>query len=185
MLSVLIISILNGVTLELLKSVNIRPPTLDDGMSVYHLIERCPPLDTNSSYCNFLQCGHFFDTSVMAEMDGEIVGFISAYKKPEQPDTLFVWQVAVDEKARGMGMASRMLIDILKRPQCKNINTLETTITEDNKGSWALFKRLAETLSAELTSSIWLDKDKHFDGLHDSEALVTIGPFNIDQEVDK
>jgi L-2,4-diaminobutyric acid acetyltransferase len=151
-------------------------------MEVFRLVERCPPLDANSSYCNFLQCGHFAQTSVAAEMNGELVGFISGYKKPEQPDTLFVWQVAVDERARGQGLASKMLLHILQRPNCQSVNHLETTITEDNKGSWALFERLAKTLTADLNSSIFLDKQKHFDGLHDSEALVRIGPFTNTQE---
>ena len=164
------------------NNIELRTPNLSDGMDVYRLVERCPPLDANSSYCNFLQCGHFAQTSVAAEMNGEIVGFISAYKKPEQANTLFVWQVAVDEKARGQGLASKMLQHILQRPHCQSVDSLETTITEDNKGSWALFERLAKTLSADLNSSIFLDKKKHFDGLHDSEALVSIGPFNNTQE---
>ena len=164
------------------NTIELRIPTLSDGMDVYRLVERCPPLDANSSYCNFLQCGHFAQTSVAAEMNGEIVGFISAYKKPEQANTLFVWQVAVDEKARGQGLASKMLQHILQRQHCQSITHLETTITEDNKGSWALFERLATTLSAELHSSIWLDKQKHFDGLHESEALVIIGPFKTTKD---
>ena len=164
------------------NNIELRTPNLSDGMDVYRLVERCPPLDANSSYCNFLQCGHFAQTSVAAEMNGEIVGFISAYKKPEQANTLFVWQVAVDEKARGQGLASKMLQHILQRQYCQSITHLETTITEDNKGSWALFERLATTLSAELHSSIWLDKQKHFDGLHESEALVIIGPFKTTKD---
>ena len=164
------------------NKIELRIPTLSDGMDVYRLVERCPPLDANSSYCNILQCGHFAQTSVAAEMNGEIVGFISAYKKPEQENTLFVWQVAVDEKARGLGLASNMLMHILQRPQCQGVNRLETTITEDNKGSWALFERLAKTLSTDLNSSIWLEKQKHFDGQHESEALVVIGPFTNTQE---
>jgi len=164
------------------NNIELRIPTLRDGMDVYRLVERCPPLDTNSSYCNILQCGHFAQTSVAAEMNGEIVGFISAYKKPEQENTLFVWQVAVDEKARGLGLASSMLMHILQRPRCQSVNSLETTITEDNKGSWALFERLAKTLSTDLNSSIWLEKQKHFDGQHESEALVCVGPFTISQE---
>lgn len=164
------------------NNIELRTPTLRDGMDVYRLVERCPPLDTNSSYCNILQCGHFAQTSVAAEMNGELVGFISAYKKPEQENTLFVWQVAVDEKARGLGLASNMLMHILQRPQCQDVNRLETTITEDNKGSWALFERLASTLSTDLNSSIWLEKQKHFDGQHESEALVSVGPFTLSQE---
>ncbi len=147
-------------------------------MDVFHLISNCPPLDTNSSYCNLLQCSHFSGTSVAAERDGIIVGFISGYAKPENPDTLFIWQVAVSEQARGMGLASRMLAHILARPECEQMRYLETTITEDNQPSWALFKSFARSSKADFHSSAWMDKETHFAGQHESEALVRIGPFN-------
>jgi L-2,4-diaminobutyric acid acetyltransferase len=166
------------------QTISLRVPTLEDGMSVFRLIQRCPPLDTNSSYCNLLQCGHFSNTSVAAELEGELVGFISGYVVPGRPDTLFIWQVAVDERARGLGLASQMLRHILNRPSCHGIAYLETTITEDNQPSWGLFKSLAKRLGAELQSSLWLDKQVHFDGQHDSESLVRIGPFKPDQTRD-
>lgn len=161
-----------------IESIALRSPVLEDGMAVFRLVENCPPLDMNSSYCNLLQCSHFASTSVTAQMNGEMVGFISGYVIPERPDTLFVWQVAVAEQARGLGLASRMLTHILARPHCAAIAYLETTITHDNQASWALFKRLASTLSVDFQSSGWLDKETHFAGQHDSEALVRIGPFN-------
>ncbi len=161
-----------------LENIELKSPSHEDGMAVFRLIENCPPLDTNSSYCNLLQCSHFSSTSVAAELDGEIVGFISGYPLPERPNTLFVWQVAVGEQARGVGLASRMLKHILARPQCADIAYLETSITADNQASWALFKSLAKALSAELQSSEWMDREVHFAGQHDSEVLVRIGPFN-------
>ena len=160
-----------------IKSILLRLPRLEDGMEVFRLIGSCPPLDTNSSYCNLLQCSHFANTSVAAERDGELMGFISGYAIPERPDTLFVWQVAVSGQARGVGLASRMLNHILARPNCDQIRYLETTITEDNQASWALFKRFAKTQEADFQSSAWMDKEKHFAGQHDSEVLVRIGPF--------
>lgn len=153
-------------------------------MSAFQLIQDCPPLDTNSSYCNLLQCGHFSGTSIAAVLEDRLVGFISGYRVPERPDALFIWQVAVDESVRGIGLASQMLLHILNRPACDGIRYLETTITEDNQPSWALFKSLAKRLDAEVQSSIWLDKKIHFDGQHDSESLVRIGPFNPDQTRD-
>jgi L-2,4-diaminobutyric acid acetyltransferase len=163
------------------QNIELRVPVLEDGMSVFRLIQRCPPLDTNSSYCNFLQSGHFFDTSVAAKIDGKLIGFISGYRLPERTDTLFIWQVAVDEKARGLGLASKMLMHILSRPSCHRVSYLETTITQDNEPSWKLFKSLAKQLGTELQSTIWLDKKIHFDDQHDSELLVRIGPFKLDK----
>lgn len=75
-------------------------PSIDDGLAVSKLISHCPPLDTNSVYCNLLQCYHFSSTSVAVKRCDELVGFISAYLIPETPDRLFVWQVAVSESTR-------------------------------------------------------------------------------------
>lgn len=119
-----------------------------------------------------------------ASLDGELVGFISGYFVPERPDTLFIWQVAVDERARGHGLASKMLSHLLNRPACHGAHYLETTITQDNQASWGLFTRLAKQLGTELQSSAWLDKQMHFDNQHDSESLLRIGPFNLDQTRD-
>src|SRR5690606_15070663 len=54
-----------------------------DGSDVYKLISCCQPLDTNSMYCNLMQCSHFAQTVVAAEMNGELVGFISGYRLPQ------------------------------------------------------------------------------------------------------
>ncbi len=167
-----------GEILSSLENIVLRRPTLEDGMGVYRLVESCPPLDTNSSYCNLLQSSHFSATSVAAELEENIVGFISGYIIPDRPNTLFVWQVAVAEIARGVGLASRMLTEILSRPECAAVEYLETTITQDNKASWALFEGLAKKLSVDLQRSDWMDKETHFSGLHDSETLVRIGPFS-------
>ena len=53
-----------------------RKPEISNSNQVNALIESCPPLDTNSAYCNFLQASHFSDTCVLAEKDGEIAGFV-------------------------------------------------------------------------------------------------------------
>lgn len=117
----------------------------------------------------------------MAVHSDEIVGFISGFRLHEQPDVLFIWQVAVDEKARGGGLAMRMLLSILSRPHCERVRYIETTITSDNVPSWSLFSGLARKLSTDIQSCDWLDKQAHFDGLHEPESLVRIGPFNHEQ----
>ncbi|WP_236250571.1 diaminobutyrate acetyltransferase [Microbulbifer sp. ALW1] len=155
----------------------LRRPVSEDGAAVHQLIGACPPLDTNSLYCNLLQASHFSATSVAAELDGELVGFISGYRIPERPDTLFVWQVAVAEAGRGMGLAGRMLREILGRPACGAVTHLETTITPDNDASWALFRSLARKLDAGCVDSVMFDRERHFKGAHDSEMLLRIGPF--------
>ncbi|MBN7798053.1 diaminobutyrate acetyltransferase [Parahaliea mediterranea] len=163
--------------------ITLRVPTKEDGNAVHKLIGRCPPLDTNSMYCNLLQCAHFAETSVAALMDGELVGFVSGYIVPGREDTLFIWQVAVGEQARGQGLAGKMLAAIVDREQCRSVRFMETTITEDNAASWALFGRFAKRRDAELGSSVMFDEQAHFGGEHASEMLVRIGPFAAGAEV--
>lgn len=157
-----------------------RPPEATDGSDVAQLVKVCKPLDENSLYCNLLQCSHFQDTCVLAESDGAIAGFISGYRLPQQPNTLFVWQVAVHPQFRGMGLASRMLSSLLQRQN--HIQYLHTTITADNEASWQTFRRFASNLGAELNTQMMFSKEQHFANQHDSEELVVIGPFNFFSE---
>ncbi|SMF39294.1 diaminobutyrate acetyltransferase [Alteromonadaceae bacterium Bs31] len=153
-------------------------PSKEDGWAVSQLIEACPPLDRNSAYCNLLQCHHFAETSVAVKLQGELLAFTSGYIVPGRPDTLFIWQVAVSSTARGQGLASKMIDNILKRDCCTSLRFIETTITETNEASWGLFRRIAEKHGSQLSSELLFHQDKHFLGHHDSEILVKIGPLN-------
>ncbi len=162
---------------EKIDLLQFRVPLSSDGMSVHQLVADCKPLDENSVYCNLLQCAHFSQTGCCAEVNGELVGFVSAYIPPGQPDTLFIWQVAVSESARGKGLAGRMIRHILDRESCRQIRFIEATITPTNSPSWALFTRLAEFYQAELKRMPMFDRDHHFNGKHESEDRVIVGPI--------
>ena len=153
----------------------LRAPTPEDGADVWELIRDSGPLDENSLYCNLVQCEYFADTCVIAELDGVIVGWISAFIPPDAPDTLFVWQVAVGEAARGRGVAKKMLNELFGRPVCADVTQLKTTITADNDASWALFNSFAENMDAELEHEPHYKEDAHFGGKHATEYMVTIG----------
>ncbi|WP_193335497.1 diaminobutyrate acetyltransferase [Devosia beringensis] len=157
---------------------DIRMPIAADGPAVWKLIAATPSLDKNSLYCNLLQCSHFAATCALAEGDGAVVGWLSGYVPPEQADTLFVWQVCVAEAARGQGLARRMIGNVLARPGAQSIERIACTITADNAPSWALFGSIAQALKAELAQEEHFTRAVHFDGSHDSELAVSIGPFD-------
>ncbi len=152
-------------------------PVPEDGADVHDLIAACPPLDTNSLYMNLIQCSHFAQTCALARRDGEAIGWMSGHEMPGDPETFFLWQVAVHEKGRGQRLAHRMLAEILARPRAKPFRSLRTTITPDNAASWGLFRSIARALDAPLAPQDGFDRARHFRGRHDSERLVTIGPF--------
>lgn len=161
------------------KPISFGYPSAISGVAVNDLIAHSPPLDTNSVYCNLLQCTHFADTCICAEDDGELVGFISGYLIPTRTDTLFIWQVAIDVSMRNQGLATTMLQELLKRPVCQEVSFLETTITPSNHVSWGLFNSLARRLEAQTNVIVAYDKDAHFCGRHETEQLLRIGPFSM------
>lgn len=158
-------------------ALRLRQPASEDGPAVTRLVADCPPLDLNSSYCNLLQCDHFADTCVVAEIDGRMVGWISAYRPPSEPDEIFVWQVAVHESARGQGLGGRMLAELARRPQVRDAARLTTTVTEDNAPSMAMFTAFARRHGMEVSRTLKFDRDRHFEGRHDAEWQLSIGPL--------
>ncbi|MEX0923877.1 MAG: diaminobutyrate acetyltransferase [Rhodovibrionaceae bacterium] len=158
--------------------VAVRRPRADDGTDVNDLIGRCKPLDENSIYCNLLQCSHFADTSAVAEVNGQVQGFTSGYIVPARQDRLFIWQVAVASAARGKKLGMAMILDILRRPICRDVRELHTTITRDNKASQAVFRSVAKTLETEAATNVLFHEEEHFDGQQSSEVLWRIGPFD-------
>ena len=163
----------------------LRRPQPTDGHALNQLIERCPPLDTNSVYCNLLQCTHFSATSIAAEnQSGELVGFISGYCPPERPDTLFVWQVAVDDSMRGQGLGISMLMGLIERTAAHGVRWLETTISPGNGASVALFAKAFRQLGVTASTEVLFSRAHHFNGQHDDEVLYRAGPFAIPVKLD-
>ncbi|MFU8814632.1 MAG: diaminobutyrate acetyltransferase, partial [Pseudomonadales bacterium] len=155
----------------------LRVPSAEDGPALHNLIAACPPLDQNSRYCNLLQVTHFAETAVVAECDGELVGSITGYLKPGAPDTLFIWQVAVHERARGQRLATRMMDEIVDRPVCRAVRWMETTIDPDNAASWKAFAKFADARNAATEQALLFSRQRHFEGKHGDEVLLRIGPF--------
>src|SRR2546430_1752292 len=107
----------------------IEPPTKADGAALWRIARDSRKLDLNSPYVYLLWCRDFADTSVVAKMDGEPVGFVTGYRRPTAPETALVWQVAVDASQRGRGLAGKLLDELFTRLTRRGVRYLETTIT--------------------------------------------------------
>jgi len=167
-----------GAASILVPEVGLRKPTSEDGPAVSALVGACPPLDENSRYCNLLQCTDFADTCVLAEANNQPVGWVSGYKPPREPATLFIWQVAVHPSARGLSLGKRMILDILRRRTCTTVEKLKTTVTPENEASRGMFQSIAQALDASMQEQIRFERRRHFQHCQDSEHLITIGSFD-------
>jgi L-2,4-diaminobutyric acid acetyltransferase len=167
----------DGPAQESAEELVLRKPRASDGPRISRLVASSPPLDLNSPYCHLLQCTDFAETCVLAERDGALLGWISAYRPPATPEDLFVWQVAVATEARGEGLAGRMLDELIARPAAEGATALTATVIEENAASWHLFEAFALRHSARLERSVRFDGEKHFAGAHDTEWEARISPL--------
>jgi L-2,4-diaminobutyric acid acetyltransferase len=151
----------------------IEPPRLDDGRHLWRIARDSQTLDLNSPYCYVLWCRDFAATSVVARADGRVRGFVIGFDRPEEPGTLFVWQVAVDAAWRGRALAGRMLSHLADRGH----RFVEATVTPDNTASDRLFAAFARDRGAELTRTP-LFAGNAFPGEHKPEELYRIGPLD-------
>ena len=152
---------------------HLRKPEATDGAAIWELVKSCKPLDENSMYCNLVQADHFRDTCVVAELDGQILGWISGHMIPDRQE-LFVWQVAVSPDARGLGLGRKMLLELIERDICDDAQALKTTITKDNAASWGLFRSFARSIGGTISDEPHFESAAHFEGHHDTEHMVTI-----------
>ncbi len=152
---------------------------MTDGATLWRLAKDSKTLDLNSSYSYLLWCRDFAGTSAVARgADGEPVGFITGYVRPDRPRTLLVWQVAVDSAHRGHGIAAALLDGLTARLTAeRGITEVETTITPGNTASERLFTSFAARHGAQVDREVLFGADLFPDGPHDPEVLYRIGPL--------
>jgi L-2,4-diaminobutyric acid acetyltransferase len=163
----------NRVRANIEEQLTIGRPEVSDGVGCWRLAAATGVLDVNSRYAYLLWCRDFAATSVVARRAGDLLGFVTGFRRPEEPSTLVVWQVAVDAAARGKGVAAAMLDTLFD--QVPGVDHLEATVTPDNTGSITLFSRFAERRGAPVHRSELFSAELLGDG-HEPEILFRIGP---------
>lgn len=155
-----------------------RPPTARDAAAIWRELPAIGNLERNSAYAYLLLCSHFASTSIVAEREGRVVGFVLGYRPPTDPDALFVWQVGVTPEARGRGLARRLLDEVLVRPGCRGVRHLTATVSPDNAASLALFRSLARRRGVPCEEAGCFPAAL-FPEPHPDENLLRIGPLQV------
>lgn len=168
--------------LEMPEGLRIDRPDVADGAALWRLARDSRTLDLNSSYSYLLWCRDFAGTSAVARdaSDGRPVGFVTGYVRPERPDTLLVWQVAVDASQRGRGVAAALLDGLtLQVARQHRLTTVETTITPGNTASERLFASYAARHGATVERDVLFEAGQFPEGGHEPEVLHRIGPLSV------
>ncbi|GAA4209045.1 diaminobutyrate acetyltransferase [Actinocatenispora rupis] len=163
---------------EIGAPVMFRAPDIADGARMWRLAADSGTLDVNSPYSYLLWCRDFADTSVVGCAGDPVVTFVTGYLRPGAPDTLFVWQVAVDAAHRRRGLARRALdalVDQVARQH--TVAYVEATVTPDNVPSARLFAGFARGRGASLTTQSLFTEERFPGDSHAEEVLYRIGPL--------
>lgn len=155
----------------------LRNAVVEDAALIWRMVRDSQVLDSNSAYTYLLLCRQFHDTCVVAETGGEVAGFVTAFRPPAEPRTLFVWQVGVELSHRGHGLAGRMLDHAVTLPACRDVEWLTATVTPDNTPSRALFHSFARRQGAACRVVPYFDRALFPGNGHPPEELYRIGPL--------
>lgn len=169
-----------------LSTIVYRRPRVTDGTRIHQIADDSAVLDTNPPYAYVLWCHDFAQTSLVADIDGRTIGFVTGYLRPEDPSVVMVWQVAVDADARGQGIAAGLVHRLFDAVEPRGAVTMQTTISPDNQASQRLFASVAHDRDLNLTrrplfsaSDFALPDDATEPAQtadHQSEDLYTLSP---------
>lgn len=150
-----------------------RVPTAADGYRMWEIARDSGVLDVNSEYAYVLWGAEFAESSIVVEVEGRVVGFVTGFLRPSEPDSIFVWQVGVDADQRGKGLAARLLHGLMDRLTDRGVVRLRTTISPDNEASQRTFGAVARDRGMTLSREDYLSADLLGEG-HEPEDLYTI-----------
>jgi len=160
------------------EQTTLRNATPLDGARIHEFAAACPPLELNTTYAYVLMATHFAASSAIAEDSDGLAGYVVGYRLPEDPETLFVWQIGVHPRARGTGLARKLLNFLIHRPGKHPVRYLEATVAPSNEASQRLFRGFAKSMDVPCEVRPCFTAE-HFGGnQHEPEALFRVGPFS-------
>lgn len=159
------------------KQAVFRTPRPADGFEVWRLVENTPGLDTNSPYSYVLWFKDFADSSLVATVDDEIVGFLTGYRRPDQPDTYFVWQTAVSPRHGIPFLGVKLFEAAAERQRERGARYVEATVSAENKAILMVLKQYARKRGADISEQVLFPAEWLGEGHHD-EVLHRIGPLS-------
>lgn len=163
----------------------LRAAKPEDGARMHAFVREHGVLELNSAYCYMIMAKHFGMHCVIAETSNQadgrgqrrFAGFVLAYRPPQQPEDIFVWQVGVLPDLRGRGIARKMLGHLLTLPANRGVQYITATVARDNEPSRRLFRGLAEDMNVRCEESEFFAADA-FPESHVAEDLFRIGTLD-------
>jgi L-2,4-diaminobutyric acid acetyltransferase len=135
------------------SDVKVRSCTPSDFAEVLNIVQQSDKISHHTSYTYWVALRAWPDLFLVAELDGEIVGFAFGLRAAEQPHQVFLWQIAVDPEHQRLGIGELLLHTLIARAARSGALELTTTISIDNGPSNALFRKIALAIGSKLVEA--------------------------------
>lgn len=90
---------------------------------------------------------HFHDTSLIAERDGELAGFLVGFMSPSNPDGAYIHFVGVSPRSRGNGLARRLYETFFDRARTEGRRVVRAVTAAHNSTSIAFHTAMGFTVT--------------------------------------
>jgi phosphoribosylamine--glycine ligase len=126
---------------ESLRSTKVRLRNFEaaDAGEVAHLLQVSPPLEAYPLHLLLIAQRCFGQTCWVAEVRGEIVGWLMGLGRDHDPRCWFLWQIGVRPSAQRRGIARRLLRYGEKHLAAAGFERVEVTVDPENEASLSLF----------------------------------------------
>jgi L-2,4-diaminobutyric acid acetyltransferase len=160
---------------DLASKIRIEHPRSNDAESLRGLARGFGPLNADASSFYRMWCRDFSGTSAIARLSDstEVIGYVSAFRRPLERGTLVIWQAVVTPSYRGRRLAVRML-DWLADSSYKHI---ETIAPPSNTAYDRFLKAFARKRSAAIEYLPYSYSTENYDNSREVDYLYRIGPL--------
>lgn len=162
--------------------VRVRRPRPSDSDAVRALARRAEPLAPGIEHALPPLLRQFADTSLVAEVEGRLVGLVGGYRPPTSlPPSVLIWQLDIEPALRRQGLGSALLHALIQCPGCAGVEYLEATVRSSNLAAKRLFEAFAHDLDATC-ESITHSPSRLLESMRDArrDVLLRIGPIRLE-----
>lgn len=124
---------------------------------------------------------YFRNLCFVAEVNGEIVGFVTAIRGSADINVVYLWQIRVLPAFRKQGIASRLIMSLIKKLKDIEVAYFEVSIDPSNIKSLSLFKKTADFLDKQLIKVGEIVYSESFSNKPQLENVYRINLLDLNQ----
>jgi phosphoribosylamine--glycine ligase len=123
-------------------AIAVRSPNETEFMRIHRFVKSCDRMEKYPEHLYRIVLRYHGDVCFVAESKGRIVGFVMGMRSEREPEKIFIWEIGVNRKMRGQGVATRLLNAMESKALDMGCRRMEATIDPANRASYSLFEKL-------------------------------------------